>query len=75
MPLRKRLDKHLQKLKLIGNIGAHPDKILEIEPKDAELTIKIIEFFLQKWYVDNPANQNILKNAIKTNQLKHKTKN
>lgn len=65
----------LHAVRQIGNIGAHPDKILEVEPEDAELTLKIIEIFLQKWYVDDPANQNLLENAIKTNQLKHKSKN
>lgn len=64
----------LHAVRQIGNIGAHPDKIVEVEPEDAALTIKIIEIFLQKWYVDDPANQDILENAIKTNQLKRKTK-
>lgn len=58
----------------IGNIGAHPDKILEVEPEDAELTIRIIELFLQKWYVDEPANQELLNLAIKTSQVKKATK-
>lgn len=64
----------LHAIRQIGNIGAHPDKILDVEPEDAELTIKIIEIFLQKWYVDDPANQNLLEKAIETNRLKQNAK-
>lgn len=64
----------LHAIRQIGNIGAHPDKILEVEPEDAELTIKIIEIFFQKWYVDEPAEQDLLSKAIKNNNEKQNRK-
>lgn len=54
----------LHAVRKIGNIGAHPDTILEVDSKDAELTIRIIEIFLQKWYIDEPASQKMLSTAI-----------
>lgn len=64
----------LHAVRQIGNIGAHPDKILEVEPEDAELTLRIIEIFLQKWYVDDPATQALLAVAIQSNQKKQNAK-
>lgn len=65
----------LHAVRNIGNIGAHPDKILEVTSEDAELTIRIIELFLQKWYVDEPANKALLDSAIKKNREKQDLKN
>ena len=48
--------KVLHSLRQIGNIGAHPEAdvntIIDIEPGDAEKLIKVIEFFIDKWYID-----------------------
>lgn len=48
--------KVLQSLRQIGNIGAHPEAdvntIIDIEPKDAGKLIRVIEFFIDKWYID-----------------------
>lgn len=48
--------KVLQSLRQIGNIGAHPETdvntIIDVEPKDAGKLIKVIEFFIDKWYID-----------------------
>jgi hypothetical protein len=42
-------------LRQIGNIGAHPNKdinmIIDINPKDAEKLIKLIEYFIEEWYI------------------------
>ncbi len=57
----------LQALRSIGNIGAHPEKtglILEVEPNEAELMIKLIEFFIENWYVKKHEQDEML-NAIK----------
>ncbi|MFR7984692.1 MAG: DUF4145 domain-containing protein [Clostridia bacterium] len=49
--------KVLHSLRQIGNIGAHPEAdvntIIDIEPGDAEKLIKVIEFFIDKWYIDH----------------------
>ena len=50
----------LHAIREIGNIGAHPDKILEVTLEDAEMTIKVIELFLQKWYIDEPKEKETL---------------
>lgn len=48
--------KVLHSLRQIGNIGAHPEAdintIIDIEPEDASKLIKVIEFFIDKWYID-----------------------
>lgn len=48
--------KVLHSLRGIGNIGAHPEAdintIIDIEPDDASKLIKVIEFFMNKWYVE-----------------------
>lgn len=60
----------LHAVREIGNIGAHPDMILEVTQEDAELTIRIIEIFLQKWYIDEPAIQNALSSAVSAKRQK-----
>ena len=41
----------LRALKNIGNIGAHPDTISDVEPNEAKLMISLIEFFMEQWYI------------------------
>ena len=45
----------IEAVRKIGNIGAHMEKdvnlVLEVEPKEAELLIKLIEDLLADWYV------------------------
>ena len=66
--------KALHAVKDIGNIGAHPNEILDVTFEDAELSIKIIEIFLQKWYIDEPAEQKLLSEAIQNNNEKQSHK-
>ncbi len=48
--------KVLHSLRQIGNIGAHPEAdintIIDINPEDTSKLIKVIEFFIQEWYMD-----------------------
>lgn len=60
----------LNAIRQIGNIGVHPDKIVDVEAEDAELLVSVIEFFLQKWYVDDPSQEKLLKDAIEINKSK-----
>lgn len=64
----------LDAIRQIGNIGAHPNELVDVESEDANLLIQIIELFLQKWYIDDPAQENLLTNAIKIKQNKEKAK-
>ena len=46
----------LNSLRRIGNIGAHPEAdvnlIIDIEPKDAQKLIAVIELLIQQWYIE-----------------------
>ena len=44
----------LHALRSIGNIGAHPEKtnaIVDIEENEAKKMLKLVEFFIENWYV------------------------
>lgn len=69
----------------IGNIGAHMeqdvDRILDIDPSEAETLLKLIEFLIQEWYInrhdgdvlfDKITSISSVKEAIK-NDTSHKT--
>lgn len=60
----------LNAIRQIGNIGAHPDMIVDIDFNDAELLVNVIEIFLQKWYVDDVNLENLLNKAIKASENK-----
>lgn len=53
--LNKLQNEAIDVLRQIGNIGAHPNKdintIIDINPKDAEILIKLIEYFIEEWYI------------------------
>lgn len=55
----------LNSLRSIGNIGAHPQKdinvILDIEDFEAEKLLKLIEFFIDKWYIARHDEEELLK--------------
>lgn len=57
----------LNALRQIGNIGAHPERdinlIVDIEPNEARLMISLIEFFMQHWYIQRHEEEEML-NAI-----------
>ena len=57
----------LNALRQIGNIGAHPERdinlIVDIEPNEAQLMISLIEFFMQHWYIQRHEEEEML-NAI-----------
>ena len=56
--------KALEALKDIANIGAHPNEIIEVSIEDAKKTIHIIELFFKKWYIDDPAEEKMLRDII-----------
>lgn len=64
----------LNAIRQIGNIGAHPDAIVDVNSKDAELLVSVIEIFLQKWYIDDVQLQNLLNEAIEANKNKSEQK-
>ncbi len=58
----------LHALRKVGNIGAHPNisvsEIIDIEPADAKKLIALIEFFLNGWYVERHAQEQLLSDVI-----------
>lgn len=48
--------KILNSIRRLGNIGAHPEAdvnlIIDIEPKDAQKLIAVIELLIKQWYIE-----------------------
>lgn len=58
----------LDALRKLGNIGAHPEKdvnlIIDIEPNEALKLLKFIELLMQKWYIERHENEQLLKDIL-----------
>ncbi len=70
----------LDALRKLGNIGAHPEKdvnlIVDIEPNEALKLLKFIELLMQKWYIERHENELLLQDILeldKEKQSKRKT--
>lgn len=53
----------------VGNIGAHMQKdinlIIDVEPNEADLLIKLIEILIENWYIDRYEQEKILEDLKK----------
>lgn len=62
----------------VGNIGAHMEKdinvIVDVEPQEAELLIKLIESLLKEWYVNREERKNRLNSVINMASEKNEAK-
>ena len=74
--------KVLDALRKLGNIGAHPEKdvnlIVDIEPNEAHMLLKFIELLMQKWYIERHDNEQLLQDILdldKDKQNQRKPKN
>ena len=74
--------KVLDALRKLGNIGAHPEKdinlIVDIEPHEAHMLLKFIELLMQKWYIERHDNKQLLQDILdldKDKQDQRKPKN
>ncbi|MEX5397184.1 DUF4145 domain-containing protein [Streptococcus sp. ZJ93] len=58
----------LDALRKLGNIGAHPEKdvnlIIDIEPNEALKLLKFIELLMQKWYIERHENERLLQDIV-----------
>lgn len=60
----------IMSLKSIGNIGAHPDKnediniIIDIDPHEAKVLLKLIEHFIESWYVKEHKEKELLNSIV-----------
>ncbi|MDP8267523.1 MAG: DUF4145 domain-containing protein [Candidatus Tenebribacter davisii] len=74
--------KAIDAVRKVGNIGAHMEKdidlIIEVDPKEAELLINLIELLFEEWYIKKRERELKLKSIVKiaqnkTDQKKGKT--
>lgn len=67
----------LQAFRSIANIGAHPEKdntIIDVEKKEAEELIKMIEMLFEEWYIAREERKRRLNNIKQINQNKRSKK-
>ncbi|CAM4308137.1 DUF4145 domain-containing protein [Erysipelothrix inopinata] len=70
----------LMSLKSIGNIGAHPDKnddinkILDIDPEEAYILIRLIEHFIDSWYIKRFEQEKLLDDIVNLSKIRSTTK-
>lgn len=64
----------LDNMRSLGNIGAHMEHdinlIIDIEPSEAEKLLKVIEHFIEKWYVSRHEAEALFDDVIKIGQDK-----
>lgn len=69
----------LDALRNIGNIGAHPEKdvniIVDVEPNEAKLMLSLIEYFMQQWYIQKHDEEELMNKIIDIAQQKKNIKN
>lgn len=69
----------LNALRNIGNIGAHPERdielIVDVEPDEARKMIFLIEFFMQNWYIQRHNEEEMMKEVIAISDQKDQAKN
>lgn len=69
----------LHALRKLGNIGAHPEKdinvIIDIESDEAHKLLKFIELLINKWYIERYNNEELLKSIQETVTKKQNQRN
>jgi hypothetical protein len=67
----------IESVRKVGNIGAHMEKdinlILDVDPKEAELLIQLIEILLRDWYIAREEKKQRLTDIKKTIGYKAKS--
>lgn len=68
----------LDALRNIGNIGAHPERdielIVDVEPDEAKLMISLIEYFMEKWFIQKHNEDKMMKGIVDIAQQKKELK-
>lgn len=66
--------KAIDSVRSIGNIGAHMEKdinlIVDVEPEEAELLVRLIEVLLEEWYVRRHEREEHMQKVIAAAQAK-----
>ncbi|MFD0994246.1 DUF4145 domain-containing protein [Tenacibaculum geojense] len=70
--------KSINAIRKVGNIGAHMEKdinlIIEVEPKEAQLLIQLIEMLIEEWYVHRHERELKLNSIVDIAEMKDKAK-
>jgi len=65
-------------IRKVGNIGAHMEKdinlIIDIEPKEAQLLIRLIEMLFKEWYIHKYERELMLKSIVEIAEIKDEAK-
>ncbi|MCI1952026.1 MAG: DUF4145 domain-containing protein [Clostridiales bacterium] len=66
--------KAIDGLRKLGNIGAHmeieADKVIDIEPDEAEKLLKLIELLIEKWYISRHDEEKLYSDIVEINEEK-----
>lgn len=69
----------IDSVRSIGNIGAHMEKdinlIVDVEPEEAELLLRLIEVLLEEWYIRRHDREEHMQKVIAAAQAKAAVKN
>jgi hypothetical protein len=70
--------KSIDAIRKVGNIGAHMEKdinlIIEVEPKEAQLLIQLIEMLFEEWYIHRYERELKLKSIVGVAETKDEAK-
>lgn len=70
--------KSIDAIRKVGNIGAHMENdinlIIEVEPKEAQLLVQLIEMLFEEWYVHKHERELKLKSIVGMAELKDEAK-
>lgn len=80
--LKKKVDKTtwraIDSVRNVGNIGAHMEKdinlIVDVEPNEAELLIKLIETLIKNWYINKHDEEEMMQSVIALKEEKEAEK-
>jgi len=70
--------KAIDSVRSVGNIGAHMEKdinlIVDVEPNEAALLIKLIETLIEKWYIHSHEEEEMMESVIALKEEKEAEK-
>lgn len=70
--------KAIHSIRSVGNIGAHMEKdidlIVDVEPDEAALLIKLIETLIEKWYIHRHEEEEMMESVISLKEEKEAAK-
>lgn len=83
LELKERIDpttwQAIDAVRTVGNIGAHMEKdinvIVDVDPKEADLLLNLIEILIKDWYINKHERQMHLQEIVKLGKKKRQERN